>query len=104
MHLIAEEDCILQSFRPRLRGTNLKLARVMGVKIRISNKQVSVPDYGELILNFSSLLFLLTPYISSSFRPRLRGTNLKLLKLLSLHLLIIESFRPRLRGTNLKLL
>ena len=75
MHLIVEEDYILQSFRPRLRGTNLKhfmidnfmdmaLARfrprLRGTNLKPDTlfivslpllKAVSVPDYGELILN-----------------------------------------------------
>ena len=37
---------------------------------------VSVPDYGELILNFSARKLLLL-HSTRSFRPRLRGTNLK---------------------------
>ena len=37
---------------------------------------VSVPDYGELILN-SHADFIASTDIVSGFRPRLRGTNLK---------------------------
>ena len=36
------------------------------------------------------------------FRPRLRGTNLKLLIYPSVGGAQLASFRPRLRGTNLK--
>ena len=62
-------------FRPRLRGTNLKhgnrLDRLFELYI-----QVSVPDYGELILN--DHVGEVADYVTVSFRPRLRGTNLKL--------------------------
>ena len=37
------------------------------------------------------------------FRPRLRGTNLKLDISLDRKRYIVQGFRPRLRGTNLKL-
>ena len=42
-------EILMESFRPRLRGTNLK----RWAKCRIRNwfHKVSVPDYGELILN-----------------------------------------------------
>ena len=36
------------------------------------------------------------------FRPRLRGTNLKLVFDPEKHMDEMNSFRPRLRGTNLK--
>ena len=38
---------------------------------------VSVPDYGELILNCQVLDRDLKIGVGESFRPRLRGTNLK---------------------------
>ena len=42
---------------------------------------VSVPDYGELILNYLQKRKTMKAFITIfySFRPRLRGTNLKLL-------------------------
>ena len=39
---------------------------------------VSVPDYGELILNMVGKTQNLLTFIIKCFRPRLRGTNLKL--------------------------
>ena len=63
-------------FRPRLRGTNLKL-----LTATISKSTA----------------------IHARFRPRLRGTNLKLLVVRTqLSLKWAKCFRPRLRGTNLK--
>ena len=63
-------------FRPRLRGTNLKpKEEIMKLYIVIL---VSVPDYGELILNHTKGITMKKILIVISFRPRLRGTNLKL--------------------------
>ena len=43
-------------------------------------KKVSVPDYGELILNLYNNKIDLDELLKS-FRPRLRGTNLKLIQI-----------------------
>ena len=115
----------LKSFRPRLRGTNLKSVYVFS---KGTSVEVSVPDYGELILNWFNCFNIKLFSLVQSFRPRLRGTNLKLPKFslfidcgffvsvpdygelilnksltLSLFMMILVAcFRPRLRGTNLK--
>ena len=63
-------------FRPRLRGTNLKPSRKRLAPSLIALFTVSVPDYGELILNKIYKKLVPGGY-EFSFRPRLRGTNLK---------------------------
>ena len=93
------DQWIKESFRPRLRGTNLKPGKVdinsaiLAVSVPdygelILNRanellnfadefrKVSVPDYGELILNDVQIAFLFEE-LEGGFRPRLRGTNLK---------------------------
>ena len=93
---------IKKIFRPRLRGNNLKHLRLL-YSNRCHISGVSVPDYGELILNWMILKQnFLFRWPLAGFRPRLRGTNLKhqRTKVDTIHLLLC--FRPRLRGTNLK--
>ena len=62
---------------------------------------VSVPDYGELILN-CLVNYSIFSARKKCFRPRLRGTNLKLASDLAGSMGGSGGFRPRLRGTNLK--
>ena len=50
MYLFHTMTWIVECFRPRLRGTNLK--HYEDFKMTDVNQKVSVPDYGELILNF----------------------------------------------------
>ena len=87
-------------FRPRLR--ELILNQNEDIKMaEIGHRNVSVPDYGELILNYLSFWFCYSVR-NAGFRPRLRGTNLKQQWVRTRKRFNIEGFRPRLRGTNLK--